>query len=228
MSALCGSHKTQLPRLSLGELMHKNTKNFFHRLNAMLEAAREADRFDLVDSLENTVTFATAGLYVPRGTVNNLDLYLTKSDTEIAHLSGMSVGAITQRRRRYSTALYSALGDDFFDLPLRENGAQEIAKRLSYAIANLDHKPRAENVLPLELIALGKQTEVYNTYNIRDCEYEVRMLAHYSRQGMRSSVTRADIDKLRYLISVLDGESGTIDEQTTLTTAIKNSKGCSC
>ena len=205
--------------------MAKNTKNFFHRLQSLIEDAVEAEAKDLTAELEEVRKYVVSGKYMPRGTVTNLAQYLTLSDKEIASLSGDSVGAIVQRRSRYSNALYKVFGEDFFDLAYQSKGVERMRVRRELAVSSVDGKPKAENYIPAELATLGRSVDRYEEFKLQDCEFEVRLIERYSRAGMRRSVERANSAKLQYVISMLEGNSGTPEEQLALRNAIESSAG---
>lgn len=109
-------------------------------------------------------------------------------------------------RKRIGDALVSLLGEDFCQLfyNYKENSA-EISKRISgfevIELKSCDLFPK--EVYPFVSSGVGVE------FDLKDCVDEIEYLREYSLRAMESKRDSLDMNKLDYLINVIDGLSGT-------------------
>lgn len=134
---------------------------------------------------------------------------LGKKDKEIAPLMGKDEHRIREARKKISDTLYSIYGYDFFDL-IYEGNYDECNKRI-FLVGELSKKP--VDYVPLDIIDVVGSRECKSTYDIVDCFDEVNFLVSNCRASIERQLAYLDMDKLCYLIKVLEGRKGTLSDK---------------
>lgn len=134
---------------------------------------------------------------------------LGKKDKEVAKLLGKDEHRIRDARKRISDSLYSIYGYDFFDLVY--NGDYDECNRRIFVVGELSKRP--VDYVPLDIIDVLGSKECKGTYDIVDCFDEVNFLVNNCKASIERQLAYLDMDKLCYLIKVLDGTKGTVSDK---------------
>lgn len=142
-----------------------------------------------------------------------------RSEQDISNTMGISESTIRYHESTsLSKKLYEIFGKDFFRLmkDYKENKS-EIDRRLFLALRS--DTSRYDYCMS-DVISEVKNRivdEDVNTlvedFDIRDCAKELAFVSKYSLSNMRRDLSSLDLHKLEYLMKVLDGEKGSVDER---------------
>lgn len=135
-------------------------------------------------------------------------------DDYIAHKFGIALETVRGHRRRVSKALDSALGDDFCQLfyHFQEN-KDEISKRIKALEIN---DITSYDLLPRELLAVTPEKGVSFNFKLDDCTEELLFLEKHCISAIDSERSMLDMNKLAYLLDIIDGKTGSISDRTDL------------
>lgn len=138
-----------------------------------------------------------------------------RSEEDIANALGISESTIRYHESTsLSKKLYEIFGKDFFRLMKDYRGnRRELDRRLFLALRS--------NTSRYDYCMSDVISEVKNRldnsslidYNIKDCANELAFISKYSLSNMKKELSNLDIGKLEYLMKVLDGEKGSVDER---------------
>ena len=132
---------------------------------------------------------------------------------------------IRDRLRLISDSLYNIFGEDIFELfnnfLLNE---KEIKKRVY--VAN-HFKDSASNYLFVDFlhIILRNTTSDKKPYSIYDCKDELEFILKHSIPYVKSELSSLDQSKVAFLIDVLDGKRGNLDERFNFIKSLKAKEG---
>ena len=197
-----------------------NSKSFFKEmisLKRMIEEKRDKELGVLYLDLERYVLDCSYTSYKYSSTIVRM-LLEGRSSEEVAQTLGIAESTVRYHETTsLSKKLYSVFGKDFFRL-IRdyEENKREIDRRLflalrfntdrySYCMSDIIKEVR--NKLPL---ALSDKTDYFN---VVDCGKELAFLSKYSLSSMERDMKELDLFKLEYLMKILDGSRGTVDER---------------
>lgn len=207
-----------------------NSKSFFKEmisLKKMIEAKRDKELGSIYLDLERYVLDCSYSSYKYSPTISRM-LLDGRSSEEIGQTLGISDSTVRYHESTsLSKKLYAIFGKDFFRL-IRdyESNKREVDRRIFLALrSNTDRYSycmsdvikEVRNKLPLAV------AETTDYFNIVDCGKELAFLSKYSLSNMERDIKDLDLFKLEYLMKILDGERGTVDERFNFVCRIEKS-----
>lgn len=136
------------------------------------------------------------------------------SDTYIADSLGIEEATVRIHKRNISNELYKLLGNDFFDL-LKDYNANK--KEIDIRLSNIKNfNLKSSDVLPSEVLAFVNRSTVTNPINyidLKECKSELSFIVRHSTSAMQRGAAGLDINKLHYLLSIIDSNLGTPDDR---------------
>lgn len=196
--------------------------NFFQRLNDARKYAKTEQDRDLYDSLTDVERYVKSGRYCQVSPNDYKDFYEVRltPQTEAAEALNVSVGSYNFKKGRLSRRLYELFGDDFFSLIYEADGSDKILGRLN----DVGDLRKSTDVLLKPFNDAVKKHNVNGTYNLADCETEIQLVTRYSKSFLERALDLVDIDKLGYLINILDGDIKDVEARNTLFDLINGGK----
>ena len=132
-------------------------------------------------------------------------------DDYIGHKFNIALETVRGHRRRIGKALDSVLGEDFCQLfyHFQEN-KDEIDRRIrGLEICDVT----SYDLLPRELLAVTPEKGVAFSFQLKDCIDELEFLEKHCLASIDFERSTLDMNKLAYLINVVDGVSGSYSDR---------------
>lgn len=174
-------------------------------------------RMSLFNDLKN---FILGGAYTNyRGKEVFLQYAFYKDDI-IAKKLGISEAGVRRVRARLSDQLYRIIGKGTIDTIL--GGTEEELASLQPYIKGLANTVSSGSLFSGEVLHLVNYLclDSSENFNIEDCTVELGMLRMLSFPLLKEAFNHVDIEKLNYLIRVLDGEAGDLKSRGIVTQAL--------
>lgn len=138
-----------------------------------------------------------------------------RTSSDIAKTLGISETTVRYHEHTsFSKKLYEIFGKDIFRI-LRDyhNNTKEVEKRLFLALReNTSRLDYCMSDVVSEVSSIEKSENIVE-YDLKDCTKELAFIAKYSLANMKRDLSVLNIDKVEYLMKVLDGEKGSIDDR---------------
>lgn len=196
------------------------SKSFFkemRRVKKRIEEERNVQAGRLYVKVEKFVLNCSYSSYKYAKTLVKLFLE-GRSEKEISEVMGISEVTVRYHElTSLSNKLYSIYGKDFFNLmkDFYEN-KEELRRRVLYVdcVEKNKYDYCVSNVI-------SEAKEDYSdlclsTYDIKDCSKELDFILKYSIKSIKEEMKQLDKDKLNYLLSVIDGEAGSVTDRCNL------------
>lgn len=136
------------------------------------------------------------------------------SDKDIALIMGLSETSVRISRQRMSRELYDLLGTDVFDI-LERQDSSELAL-LQNRLDNIKFVGTSDTLDPYVLAKLRELTkglDYDSNLPIRDYLDEIEFIIQHSRNYIDSSISKLNPRVLKYLLDMLDGKVGYVDDR---------------
>lgn len=141
-----------------------------------------------------------------------------RSEQDISNTLGISESTIRYHESTsLSKKLYEIFGKDFFSLmkDYKEN-KRDIDRRLFLALRSDTSRYdycMSDVISEVKKRIVEIKDNLVEDFDIRDCADELAFISKYSLSNMRKDLSNLDLHKLEYLMRVLDGEKGSVDER---------------
>lgn len=129
-------------------------------------------------------------------------------DSDIAIKFDRSVETVRSEKRKISVELWSIFPADFFDNLLDYRNKSSYVDSCIFA---LNYWGSASDAVLLSDVVKGVLLSGKvqgNDYTIEELKEEIGVLRLYTRDYLETNLSMSDIDKLRYIIAILDGVKG--------------------
>lgn len=141
-----------------------------------------------------------------------------RSEQDISNTLGISESTIRYHESTsLSKKLYEIFGKDFFSLmkDYKEN-KRDIDRRLFLALRSDTSRYdycMSDVISEVKKRIVEIKDDLVEDFDIRDCADELAFISKYSLSNMRKDLSNLDLHKLEYLMQILDGEKGSVDER---------------
>lgn len=141
-----------------------------------------------------------------------------RSEQDISNTLGISESTIRYHESTsLSKKLYEIFGKDFFSLmkDYKEN-KRDIDRRLFLALRSDTSRYdycMSDVISEVKKRIVEIKDDLAEDFDIRDCADELAFISKYSLSNMRKDLSNLDLHKLEYLMQILDGEKGSVDER---------------
>ena len=182
-------------------------RSFFYSLDKTIEDAKVKGNTELCEFCNDVRSFVLEGTFTGYKKVKTLLDYWGEPDNYVAKMTGMKEGTVRQARRSLSNELYELFGYDFFEVIFSgsETAISEGRNRLYIAKMGFS----ADSFLYREFINdIISKGELRNDIDISTCMLEIQFLVKYSKQSINRELEFLDVNKLVYLIRMLNNEVG--------------------
>lgn len=144
----------------------------------------------------------------------NLKLFMSywgEPDSYMAKMTGMKESTIRVTRRNLSNLLYDKFGYDFFSLLNSGDNLllAEAKSRFELVKKDVDSDSYVLRLVKEECVGVIGDA----LYSIRDCSNEIKFLVKHSIPMIKNEISSLDKGKLLYLLSILDGNDGSIQDR---------------
>lgn len=198
-------------------MQRTNSKSFFKEMRNLKKEIQDAKDREVAVVYLNLEKYVLSCKYSRYKYANVLVKMLLdgRNEEDIAKTLGISESTIRYHESTsLSKKLYEIFGKDFFRLMKDYSGnKREIDRRLFLAIRS--DSSRYDYCMS-DIISEVKTRlveEPLEDYDIRDCAKELSFISKYSISNMKRDLANLDLSKLEYLMKVLDGEKGSVDER---------------
>ena len=168
-----------------------------------------------IKALDIVEDFVKKGSFYSYDKVADLIKYSALSDKEAAYKLGLSDAAYRKHKSRFSSAFYDIVGDNVFDT-IMFGAAKEVAVIVNVVRLQSDEYT-SEKMFDLGLrmaLKMGRLSD--EAYDVVDCKPEMTLLHWLSINKRNWLLERVDVDRLCYLLEVLDNKRGTPQDRLTL------------
>ena len=184
-------------------------RSFFYNLDSTILLANTSRNVELFKLCQDVKNYVMSGSFTKYKKAKTLLSFWGEPDSLVESMIGMKQSTVRVTRRNLSNELYEIFGYDFFTL-ISVGGTREIAEgryRLNLAIKTIS----ADTYIYRELINKINSSSGYNDdIDIKSCALEIDFLLRHSKQRVEKELENLDMDKLAYLIRMLNNESGSI------------------
>lgn len=156
--------------------------------------------------------FVSQGSYYPYTQHNILFGNLFEDDIVLANKLCISESSVRKLRSNLSQALYDKMGYDVVDKILFGDELDMRSVKESLDLAEMDVS--VSDLVPWELVRfIDSQADVESekTYDVGDFELELAFLRRHLLKTIKTEALDCDLDKLRFLLTRLRGESFSSD-----------------
>ena len=198
-------------------MQRTNCKSFFKEMRNLKKEIQDAEDREVAVvylELERYVLSCKYSKYKYASVLVKM-LLEGRSEEDVANTLGISESTIRYHESTsLSKKLYEIFGKDFFRLmkDYREN-KRELDRRLFLAFRS--DTSRYDYCMSDVISEIKNRLDSNSImdYNIKDCANELAFISKYSLSNMKKELSGLDIGKLEYLMKVLDGEKGSVDER---------------
>lgn len=190
-------------------------RSFFRSLVVARQEAEQVQNsevlsvIDWVEKWMKTTPFST---YKKKNIItDNYEL----SNRELSFQLGITEKSAKEVRLALSRELFQIFGSDFFQVLTSgtEEGRKETQRRINFAVSSFG----VESIRKDVIIALKKSNVAEFPANIESCESEVDFLKRNTVSSLESELSELNIGKLKYLVSLLEGNSRNYKDKVELT-----------
>ena len=140
------------------------------------------------------------------------------NDYAVSLKLNMQESTIRQYRKQLSDELYDITGDDFFSLFESFNKNKEKLNKILYILSHTKKNgwKGSSDLIPLDTYTIFKScvmNEESIDFSIDDCKKELSFLSRYSIQNIKKDMNKLNLERLKYVIDVLEGTKGTMDDK---------------
>lgn len=175
----------------------------------MTDDAYQNKNFDLQNLCYDIKGFVMTGSFTNYKKVKVLLNYWGYPDNYVSKMTGMKEPTVRVARRNLSNELYELLGYDFFEVVGigDKKAIEEGRERLNLAKKGFS----ADSFLSHDLIqSICSRAKIIDDVDITSCGFEIQFLVRHSKQSLEKEMSMLDIDKLAYLIRLLNNETGSL------------------
>ncbi len=196
-------------------------------LKKKIEKEKNRELAILYIEIERYIKDCSYSSYKYASTIVRMLLEGRKSE-DIAESLGIAESTVRYHETTsLSKKLYEIFGKDFFRLIFDyEDNKREVNKRVFLALrSNSDRYSYCMSDVIKEVRIATNSTIAEKTdyFNILECTRELAFLSKYSLSNMEKELKELDVFKLEYLMKILDGERGTVDERFNFVSRIERS-----
>lgn len=166
-------------------------------------------RLELLEQIEDLIRDGKFGC--PKNLKKFADnMYM--HDDDIASLLGISQSGVRQFKRRLSNSVIKELGENVVEDILygEKDVLRMVERKLIVASADISSRDIVCNTI-IDSVKDGNSKNL--SYNLEDCSAELRYISKFSNRAMKSALYDLDISKVSYIISILDGDVGTLEDK---------------
>ena len=184
-------------------------RSFFRSMldcRSVIYEKRDRAAADIYSSVEKFVRDGRYSSYRKASELATMRLSNYSEEAIAAQLS-INVGTVRTHTRNVSNELYQLFGTNF--LGMLSNYAEH-RREVNSVMYRVKHQGEMaiSYVLPEAIsVAKGRQSTPKD-FPMSDCSREIDFLRRYSREFLSKALEEVDIDRLMYLIDILDGKRG--------------------
>lgn len=184
-------------------------RSFFKAMLDCREEIYEKRDRPAADIYSTVESFLKEGNYSSYRNANALaEMKLNRrTDTYIATQLGISEATVRVHTRNVSNELYSIFGASFLSQLSNYKENRDFVNSVMYRI-KYRGKMAISYILSDVVLAIKGNQPNNQSYELQDCHQEIDFLRRYSNQFLQSAMHEVDMDKLKFLIGVLDGKAG--------------------
>lgn len=184
-------------------------RSFFYRLDSMTSDAQTSRNLMLQELCYDIKNYVMSGDFTDYKKVKTILNFWGYPDNYVTKMTGMKEATVRVARRNLSNELYEQFGYDFFEVV---GIGDEKAIAEGRARLNLVRKGfSADRYLSFDLIQnICSKAEMVDDVDITSCAFEIQFLVRHSKQSLERELAMLDVNKLAYLIRLLNNETGSL------------------
>ena len=185
--------------------------NFCIELDRIKKSAVSMNDSAQEELTSSIIKFAKSGSYIHKKNVGEVLSCWGMTDKEVSEETGLGAANIRLIRQKISDALYDKFGEDFISLlgSGEEKNLQECERRFRVVRANKKVSDYIPAVFIKEVVEVAKDRD----FSLRsDCKAEFEFIKKYSFASFRKDLQSIDMDKVAYVLRVLDQKAGSMSE----------------
>lgn len=183
-------------------------RSFFYNLDKAIDESNYLKNYELRNFYYDVRDFILKGTFTRYKKVNQILDYWGESDSYVSKMTGMKESTVRVTRRNLSKELYELFGYDFFNLV--SQGTDEAIEKGRVRLSLADKNICADTFIYREIIDTIKRKSTGNeNIDIDSCIFEIQFLMKHSKGTVEKEMSMLDMDKLAYIIKMLDNEVDT-------------------
>lgn len=192
-------------------------KSIFRRLASAklyLEGEKtQSFRLEVLQVVEDFIKKAEFSNYAKKDLLIKTALWDEEAAAEVL---GVGREAVRKYRSRFTADALAILGDKVFDIIMF--GSKQDVLEVKAIVSLYSEGYSSSSVFPTELVYMLRDLvlDKNSDYAISDCKPEMTLLHWLSKLKWDTLFNRVDIDRLGFLLDVLDGKRGTPRDRVTL------------
>lgn len=181
-------------------------RSFFYKLDKLISSSWDCSDTSLSHQLGELKEIIKEGNFTTYKKAKLLLSYWGETDKYTSKMTGLSESTVRVVRRNMSNTLYEKLGHDFFDVVNTHN--KNAVKECAFRVRLLENKMDARYYIPRDILDIINSNKVIENDNISvtDCGKEIQFLLSHSKLAIEREISTLDINKLSYIIGMLDNE----------------------
>lgn len=198
-------------------------KNFFRGLDLTENYAKTVEDSELYTLCNNVRAYIMQADFTNCKRAEEYLALWGETDSSASKILGVSESTVRVTRRNMSNVLYELFGFDFFTV-IKSAGSKGI-KEGGLRLETVRGAYSSKTLVPLEVRSSILRDADLRSMDIHDCADEIKFLAKYSVPNILKEMQELDVDKLAFLLRVLDRCDGTLSDTNNFTNFILNFKG---
>ena len=185
-----------------------NTPNVFLRLSRLRDYI-EGDSSEERKALFNAVSeLVLSGVYTKYKDFKILARWHHLPDKDLAVKLNVKESSVRQIKKRVTSDFLSYVGTEIFDTI--QFGDTKDLRLAMYELSLISNQESSVELFPSEILSfLEESRTIDEDFEVGDCKYELTFLHWFNNNKIKSLLANVDINRLAYLIEVLDGKRGT-------------------
>lgn len=197
-------------------------KSFFRAMldcKAKIYDKRDRPSADIYSTVEKFLLEGNYSSYKNANTLAELKLK-GYSDGIVASQLNISDATVRVHVRNVSNELYKLFGASFPEQLADYKNNTSAVNAVMYRLKFLNRKSTSY-IMPDVVSLIKDSTGGHREYDLNDCSQELDFLKRYSFDFLRGAVGNVDLEKLRYLVDVMDGVSGSSEDWSFVVSSIQ-------
>lgn len=190
--------------------MSRVRKWFFTRIDMAEKEAQECGNQKKLKVIWDVRNYVKSGSFSTRKNAARVLYYWGYPDSYVSKRTGLSETNVRNIRGTTSEELYKIFGEAFLDN--LDKGSDESLRACRQSLDLIVSGKSAKDFFSIDLIDYVNSESVGGSFDISECHKEYEFLKKYSLPAFRSDLSKVDVNKVAFLLRVLDGKEGMLED----------------
>lgn len=190
--------------------MSRVRKWFFTRIDMAEKEAQKSGNREKLRVIWNVRNYIKSGSFSSRKNAARVLYYWGYPDSYVSKRTGLSETNVRNIRGTTSEELYKIFGEAFLDN--LDKGSEESLRACRQSLDLIVSGRSAKDFFSMDLIDYVNSKSTGGSFEISECHKEYEFLKKYSLPVFRADLSRVDVNKVAFLLRVLDGTEGMLED----------------